>query len=463
MLEEGKDYKFENNTLSLFDKDKWVTISIDGYTQEGVIAPGANGITILAYQEILRRKVVIKVWKPRTDDLKRYEAQFKGEIRKIASLDHPCIARIYDGQILDNGYCYAVMEYIKGRTFKEWRKSYHSIHNYSEKPTIKNLITALIAYQKYGIVHGDIHGGNILITYDCNVHIIDFGTSYPDKKEQSLSRELYLEFTTLISVLKKEQFYSPDHFIIRADAVNQDLVVDEEYCNIIHLNPLLLTETLMSYAIIIGAVETKRFDNLECVKALAFAIANSSYLNFKKIVADILRMNIIDKDRFFRILIPHIQTAVYSDYQEGLPAFYHDDLLEVLSLQAYLEWYREPTLSVKVDFEDDEINYLLDSCSIDEITEIIDNHDLDAIDIYANHRLDLSTIREILMMSIERNCFRRDSTYRYYLNTTIKEKLMNINIKDKLRAHMPKSDLNSIISFFDLIHTELYDAYDALV
>lgn len=111
-------------------------------------------------------------------------------------------------------------------------------------------------------------------------------------------------------------------------------------------------------------------------------------------------------------------------------------LLEVLSLQAYLEWYREPTLSVKIDFEDDEINYLLDSCSIDEITEIIDNHDLDAIDIYADHRLDLSTIREILMMSIERNCFRRDSTYRYYLNTTINEKLMNINLKDKLRAHM---------------------------
>lgn len=138
-------------------------------------------------------------------------------------------------------------------------------------------------------------------------------------------------------------------------------------------------------------------------------------------------------------------------------------MLEVLSLQAYLEWYREPTLSVKIDFEDDEINYLLDSCSIDEITEIIDNHDLDAIDIYADHRLDLSTIREILMMSIERNCFRRDSTYRYYLNTTIKEKLMNINLKDKLRAHRPKSNLNSIISFFDIIHTELYDAYDALV
>lgn len=463
MLVEGTDYKFENNELQICNNGNWVTISISGYKQKKIISAGANGITVLACNEILDREDVIKVWKPRSDDLKKYEAQFKGEIRKIASLDHPCIARIYDGQILDNGYCYAVMEYIKGRTFKEWSTSYHSIHNFSEKPTIKNLITALIAYQKNGIVHGDIHGGNILITNDRNVHIIDFGTSYPDKKAQSLSRELYLEFTTLISVLKKEQFYNPDHFIIRANDKKKKLVVDKEYRNIIHLTPLLLTETLMTYAIIIGAVETNRFNNLECVKALAFAIANSSYLNLNKIVTDILRMNIIDKDHFFRILIPHIQTAVYSDYQEGLPAFYHDDLLEVLSLQAYLEWYREPTLSVKINFEDDEISSLLDSCSIDEITEIIDNHDLDAIDIYANHRSNLSTVREILMMSIDKSWFRRDFAYRYYLNTTIKEKLLNASIQDKLQLHKPKADLNSIKSFFDIIHTELYDAYDALV
>lgn len=463
MLEEGKDYKFENNTLSLFDKDKWVTISIDGYTQEGVIAPGANGITILAYQEILRRKVVIKVWKPRTDDLKRYEAQFKGEIRKIASLDHPCIARIYDGQILDNGYCYAVMEYIQGRTFKEWSNHYHSIHNFSEKPTIKNLITALITYQKYGIVHGDIHGGNILITSDRNVHIIDFGTSYPDKKVQSLSRELYLEFTTLISVLKKEQFYSPDHFIIHANDKKKKLVVDKEYRNTIHLNPLLLTETLMSYAIIIGAVETNRFDNLECIKALAFAIANSSYLNLAKIVNDILKMDIIDKDCFFRTLIPHMETAVYSDYQEGLPSFYRDDLLGVFSLQAYLEWYRNPDLDVTIDYGDEEIGSLLNSYSDNEIIRIIDNHDLDAIDIFANHRSHFSIILEILMLSIDKKLFRKSFTYCYYLNTTIKEKLLNVSIQDKLCLHKPKADFNSIISFFDIIHTELYDAYDALV
>lgn len=177
MLVEGTDYKFENNELQICNNGHWVTISISAYKQKKIISAGANGITVLAYNEILDREDVIKVWKPRSDDLKKYEAQFKGEIRKIASLNHPCIARIYDGQILDNGYCYAVMEYIKGRTFKEWSNSYHSIHNFSEKPTIKNLITALIAYQKYGIVHGDIHGGNILITYDRNVHIIDFGTS----------------------------------------------------------------------------------------------------------------------------------------------------------------------------------------------------------------------------------------------------------------------------------------------
>lgn len=463
MLIEGKDYKFENDILSIYDKEKWATISIDGYNQEEIIAAGANGITILAYHEILNRRVVIKVWKPRTDDLAQYEEQFKGEIRKIASIASPYIAIIHEGKILDNGYCYAVMEYIKGITFKKWSDSYYSIHNLAEKPVIKNLITALLSYQQYGIVHGDIHGGNILISNDRNVHIIDFGTSYPDKKAQSLSRELYLEFTTLISVLEKEQFYNPDHFIIHTNDRKKKLVVDEKYRSIINLNPMLLTETLMSYAIILGAVETNRFNNLECIKALAFAIANSSYLNLAKIVIDILKMDIIDKDYFFRTLIPHLQTAVYSDYQEGLSTFYCDDMLGVLSLQAYLEWYRSPDFSVTIDFEDDEIGRLFKSYSADEIRRIIDNNDLDAVDIFANDRSHFSIIRGMLMMSIEKEYFKKDFTHCYYLKTTIKEKLLNKSILDKLQLYKPTTDYNSIISFFDTIHTELYDAYDALV
>ena len=77
MLVEGTDYKFENNELQIFNNRHWVTISISGYKQKKIISAGANGITVLACNEILDREDVIKVWKPRTDDLKRYEAQFK--------------------------------------------------------------------------------------------------------------------------------------------------------------------------------------------------------------------------------------------------------------------------------------------------------------------------------------------------------------------------------------------------
>ena len=353
------------------------------------------------------------------------------------------------------------MEYIKGRTFNEWSSSYHSIHGFSEKPTIKNLITALIAYQKHGIVHGDIHGGNILITNDYNVHIIDFGTSYPDKKAQSLSRELYLEFTTLISVLKKEQFYSPDHFIIHAN--DKKLVVDKEYSNIIHLNPMLLTETLMSYAIIIGLIEINRFNNVDCIKALAFAIANSTYLNLSEVVNSILKKGILDEALFCNILIPHLQTAVYFEYQDDLPDFFCIDLLGVLSLQAYLEWYRDHSLSVTIDYTFDKTILLLASYNIDEIKEIIDNHDLDAIDIFVNYRSYFSIVRELLMMSIKNSWSTRSCTLYYYLNTTIKEKLLDESFLNKLLSYEPEVSLTSITSFFDIIHSELYDAYDALI
>ena len=451
MLIEGKDYRFIDCELEIHDKDEWILISIDGYRQDRIISAGANGITILAFNETLNREVVIKVWKPRTDDFDEYEAKFKREIQKIASIDHPSIARIYDGQKLNNGYCYAIMEHIDGETFTAWRNSYFSLCNFEEKSVFMNLINALLAYQKHGIVHGDIHGGNILISNNSKVHIIDFGTSYPNKKSQSLKRELFLEFTSIISVLKKESFFNPNHFIIHEDNAKRKLIVDTEYRNLISLNPMLLTETLMSYAIIIGAMQTNRLNNTECIKALAFAIANSSYLNLENVLNDIITENVMNLDMFFRIFIPHIETAIYSDYQGDLYSFYCGDVLEVLSFQAYLEWNRDSTMNIEVTTEDKKIQELLSTPNID------------AVDIYANHKPYLQIMRPLLMKSITKSKSNNIAKYLYYLNTSIREKLLDENLKEKFKLHNPKIDLESIASFFDVIHNVLNEDYEALV
>lgn len=464
MLEEGKDYKFENSELQIYDKGKWLAISINGYKQERIIAAGANGITILAYHEILKREVVIKVWKPRTDNMEQYEAQFKAEIQKIATLDHPSITRIYDGQKMENGYCFAVMEYINGETFKDWKLKYNSITNIHERNIYKNLINALLAYQQHGIVHGDIHGGNILISKNHEIHIIDFGTSYPNKKKKSIQRELFLEFTTLVNVLKKEDFYKSDHFIIHPNYYLKKLVVNKKYRRVIRLNPLLLTDTLMSYAIIIGALKSERIHNLDGIKALAFAISNSAYLNLERIISDILELKIIDNENlFFRILISHIDAAVFSDYQEGMPSFYSEDILGVFSLEAYLEWYRNFSHKIKVDYEDKEIHDLYGSYDSDKIKSIIDDPNNTAFDIYNNNRPYLLLIRSILYHSIKRAESDRLFLCRYYMNSSIKEKILKGIFLDNKQDKYPQIDFDSVFCYFNTIHTGLNDAFEDLV
>lgn len=78
------------------------------------IGEGGFGIVYLAEQkEPVNRKVALKILKPGMDT-REVIARFEAERQALALMDHPNIARVFDGGATDSGRPYFVMELVKG-------------------------------------------------------------------------------------------------------------------------------------------------------------------------------------------------------------------------------------------------------------------------------------------------------------------------------------------------------------
>ena len=78
------------------------------------IGEGGFGVVYMAeQQQPVRRKVALKVVKPGMDS-RQVSARFEAERQALAIMDHPNIAKVFDGGMTDSGRPYFVMELVKG-------------------------------------------------------------------------------------------------------------------------------------------------------------------------------------------------------------------------------------------------------------------------------------------------------------------------------------------------------------
>jgi serine/threonine protein kinase len=84
------------------------------------IGEGGFGVVFMAEQtQPVRRKVALKVLKPGMDT-RQVVARFEAERQALALMDHPNIARIFDGGETGTGRPYFVMELVKGLPITEF-------------------------------------------------------------------------------------------------------------------------------------------------------------------------------------------------------------------------------------------------------------------------------------------------------------------------------------------------------
>lgn len=173
------------------------------YQVQGILGEGGMGVVYRGYDPQLARAVAIKTIR-RTllkgkagQELKR---RFSREAQAEGSLIHPNIVAVYEYQEDTEGMPFFVMEYVEGKTLKEFLSRGMHFNLEMSLHIMEQLLGALAYSHKRGVVHRDIKPANILLLEDDSIKIADFGIA---KMEES-------EYTKTGQVMGTPQYFSPE-------------------------------------------------------------------------------------------------------------------------------------------------------------------------------------------------------------------------------------------------------------
>lgn len=149
-------------------------ILADRYELKELIGQGGMADVYLAYDDILKREVAVKILRSSLTGDPIYITRFHREARAAAALCHRNIVEIYDVGEEDDLY-YIVMEYVHGQTLKELINKRGALHYVEAVDIMKQVVSATALAHSMGIVHRDLKPQNILVTDSGIVKIADFG------------------------------------------------------------------------------------------------------------------------------------------------------------------------------------------------------------------------------------------------------------------------------------------------
>src|SRR5262245_17317599 len=141
------------------------------------IGEGGFGVVYLAEQtHPVRRRVALKVLKPGMDS-RQVVARFEAERQALALMDHPHIARVFDGGETAAGRPYFVMELVEGVPVTEFCDR-HRLGVRERVGLFVDVCRAVQYAHQKGIIHRDIKPSNVLAACPDGapvVKVIDFG------------------------------------------------------------------------------------------------------------------------------------------------------------------------------------------------------------------------------------------------------------------------------------------------
>ncbi|MHC4228347.1 MAG: serine/threonine-protein kinase, partial [Planctomycetota bacterium] len=141
---------------------------------EQELGRGAAGIVYLAHDTKLDRSVAIKSLPAELMDNTKARTRFTREARILASVNHPNIATIYDELQEAEGVDYLVLEYIPGPTLAE-RIARARFKPQKALAIAQQIAEAVSAAHEHEIIHRDLKPGNVKITPEGKVKVLDFG------------------------------------------------------------------------------------------------------------------------------------------------------------------------------------------------------------------------------------------------------------------------------------------------
>src|SRR5712691_11552830 len=139
-----------------------------------LIGKGGMGEVYRAHDPRLNRDVAIK------SSAAQFSERFEREAKAIAALNHPHICQIYDV-----GPNYLVMEFIEGAPLLSKEKPGPLPLDEALRYAVQ-IADAVSAAHAKGITHRDLKPGNIMVTRDNAIKLLDFGLAKRENPGQSV-------------------------------------------------------------------------------------------------------------------------------------------------------------------------------------------------------------------------------------------------------------------------------------
>ncbi|MDA9107321.1 protein kinase [Flavobacteriaceae bacterium] len=163
-------------------------IKLENYKIIKKIASGGMGDVYLAQHTVLENKVAIKSLHSDLVSDEDFRKRFRTEARTQSKLSHPNIVKLIDFQERKDGL-FLIMEYVDGEQLNNHiRKISGPIPDDKLVPLFMQVLSAIKYAHSKGLIHRDIKPSNILITYEGNAKVIDFGIAKSSDEDKGLTK-----------------------------------------------------------------------------------------------------------------------------------------------------------------------------------------------------------------------------------------------------------------------------------
>ncbi|HEY0426521.1 MAG TPA: protein kinase [Pyrinomonadaceae bacterium] len=152
------------------------------------IGAGGMGDVYKAVDTRLNRPVALKFLSESLENDRAAKRQLVKEAQAAAALEHPNICAVH-GIEQTGEHHFIVMQYIEGRTLAEIvEKESIGVDNF--KSLARQIVTAVAFAHSHGVIHRDLKPGNIMLTTEKYIKVLDFGLAKVIRQKHLIDGEI---------------------------------------------------------------------------------------------------------------------------------------------------------------------------------------------------------------------------------------------------------------------------------
>ncbi len=193
---------------------------IGDYVIDHLIGSGGMGRVYLARHRTMDRIVAIKTLPQEQSMRSSAIERFSEEVRTAGKLLHPNIATAFDAGC-SAGVHYLAMEYLSGGTLNQFVATHGPMSIHSAASAIRGAARGLAHAHAAGVIHRDVKPGNLMISADGTIKVVDLGLACFSNPSLAARRDAAErrpgKLIGTIAYMSPEQLENPDQVDMRSD------------------------------------------------------------------------------------------------------------------------------------------------------------------------------------------------------------------------------------------------------